>query len=474
MMKSTCWILLLFTLVIFSFQAQSQSPRKMNVLFIAVDDLNNCLGCYGHPMVKSPNIDRLAKRGIRFDRAYCQYPLCNPSRTSFLSGRRPDVTQIFQNTVPPRTTLKDVVFLPEYFRQHGYFTAGVGKIAHGRFANAVKWDVYAEPARGREDADEVREGARRRPPAAAGARQIWRATNDRDEDEPDGKVARRIAQLLEQNKDKPFFIAAGFHKPHLDWVAPKKYFDLYPPDQIVLPKEPADDRKDVPAAALNRNPNFASITDEQKRQQAIAAYYACTTFMDAQVGVVLDALDRLKLWDNTIVVFFGDHGFHLGEHGGLWAKVSLFEESARVPLIIAAPGKKSGVASPRLVELVDLYPTLTQLCGLPTPEGMEGVSLARLLEDPDRPWKTTAFTQVQRGQNRMGRSVRTERYRYTEWDDGKAGAELYDHDADPHEYVNLVNDPKHTKTVEEMKRLLREGWRRAAPPLGDGRKRKTE
>ncbi len=476
--RSGLYLLLALVVVPIGSRAQSQQPpRKMNVLFIAVDDLNNCLGCYGHTVVKSPNIDRLAQHGVRFDRAYCQYPLCNPSRTSFLSGKRPDTTQIYQNTVPPRTHLKDVVFLPEYFKQHGYFTARVGKIAHGRFADAVTWDVSEEPSGGGGEERQVRARRRqqRQPSGEEVNALVWRATNNKDEDEPDGRTARRIAQLMEQNKDKPFFIAAGFHKPHLMWVAPKKYFDMYPPDKIQLPKEPADDTKDIPAIALNRNANFRGITDEKTRRQAIAAYYACTTFMDAQVGVLLDTMDRLKLWDNTVVVLLGDHGFHHGEHG-VWAKMSLFEQSARAPLIIAATGKKAGVASPRLVEFVDIFPTLTQLCGLPTPEGMEGVSLVRLLEDPNRPWKKAAFTQVQRGQNRMGRSVRTERYRYTEWGDevgrnASATAELYDHETDPNEYTNLVNDPKHAKVVEEMKRLLREGWRAAAPPLGEGRKR---
>jgi len=467
-------ILLAFVVVCANIRVQAQSPsRRLNVLLIAVDDLNNHLGCYEHPVVKSPNIDRLAQRGVRFDRAYCQYPLCNPSRTSFLSGRRPDTTGIFTNTTPPRTTLKDVVFLPEYFKQHGYFTARVGKIAHGRFADAVKWDVSEEPGRDQGGDDEQRgQGRRRRPPGGAatqGQQPLWQATHNKDEAEPDGRTARRIVQLMEQNKDKPFFIAAGFHKPHIRWIAPKKYFDMYPPDKIQLPQEPADDRQDIPNVALNRNANFASITNAQSRRQAIAAYYACTTFLDAQVGVLLDALDRLKLWDNTVVVFLSDHGFHLGEHGGLWAKMSLFEPSARVPFLIAAPGKKAGVASPRLVELVDVFPTLTQLCGLPTPEGMEGVSLVRLLEDPNRPWKKAAFTQVQRG-GVMGRSVRTERYRYTEWGSEKV-AELYDHETDPLEHTNLVNDPKHAKVVEEMRRLLKEGWRAAAPPLGEGRKR---
>ncbi len=476
---------------------------KPNVLFISVDDLNTNLGAYGHRVVKSPNIDRLARRAVRFDRAYCQYPLCNPSRTSFLSGRRAETTRVMDNTTPPRTFLKDVVFLPEHFRAQGYFTARVGKIAHTPMERAVKWDI-AEGALGlRAGAAGEGRGQRRRrrgnppaedgaPAAAPGARRDaqggtqsvaqriaqsgaedaaggggriaqGRPTNNRDEDEPDGRTARRIAQLLEANRNRPFFIAAGFHRPHLPWVAPKKYFDMYPPDTIPLPVEPANDRADIPPIAISYEDRFEPMSAGQRRRH-MAAYYASISFMDAQVGVLLDAMDRLKLWDNTIVVFFSDHGYHLGEHGGLQRKQSLFEESARVPLIIAAPGKRRGVASPRLVELVDLYPTLTQLCGLPAPGGLEGLSLAPLLLEPARPWKKAAFTVVTRQGGVLGRAVHTERYRYTEWGDEKT-AELYDRHADPREYTNLARDPKHAATMAQMRLLLRAGWR-AALPLG--------
>lgn len=467
--KSICF----FFALVFSvpmLQGQSQpSARRLNVLFIAVDDLNNSLGAYGHPVVKTPSIDRLASRGVRFDRAYCQYPLCNPSRTSLLSGRRPETTRIFSNDTPPRTHLKDIVFLPEYFRRHGYFTARVGKIAHGPFENAVAWDI-SESASGRAEAqtqnqqrpNQQRRDRERNTPGGLPVQ--WRATNNNDGQEPDGRTARRIVQLLQQNKDKPFFIAAGFHKPHLPWVAPKKYFDRYPPEKIKLPEEPPEHAQKTPPMARTRNPADDRMSDGQKRQ-AIAAYYACTSFMDAQVGLLLEAMDRLKLWDNTVVVFFGDHGFHLGEHGGLWRKMSLFEESARVPLIIAAPRIRTGVASPRFAEFVDLYPTLTDLAGLPAPRGMEGISLAPLLENPNRPWKKAAFTVVSRGKV-FGRSVRTERYRYTEWGDEKI-AELYDHQTDPHEHKNLVDDPAHAKALAEMRQLLKDGWRAALPATSD-------
>ncbi|MBK8312501.1 MAG: sulfatase [Acidobacteria bacterium] len=467
--------------------AQPQT-KKLNVLFIVADDLNTSLSTYGDAITKSPNLDRLAKRGVKFDRAYCQYPLCSPSRTSFLSGRRPETTRIYNNATDPRTNLKDVVMLPEYFKQHGYFTARIGKIPHDTYNSLVSWDVSedADPSAyfvPDEDGSEVAD--RTKPPDAermnyrgrtglsrdallkqlkpgdeGGVPLTWRATNTKDEDEPDGNTARRVAKLLEANQDKPFFIAAGFHKPHLPWIAPKKYFDLYPQARMPLPATPANDRADIPAPALTHHSGDEVLTDAQRRQ-AIAAYHAATSLMDAGVGILLDTLDRLKLSDNTIIVFIGDHGFHLGEHGGLWRKLTLFEECARTPLIVVAPKKRANVVSPRLVEFVDIYPTLAELCGLPAPVGVEGLSFARLLDNPKQAWKKAAFTTLAR-RNLMGRSVRTERYRYTEWGD-EMTAELYDHQTDPHEFTNLVNDPKAAPVLAEMRKTLKEGWRAAVP-----------
>ena len=436
---------------------RAAAAQKLNVLLIAVDDLNNRLGCYGDPVVKTPNIDRLAARGMRFDRAYCSYPLCNPSRTALLSGRRPETTRILDNDTPPRTYLKNVVFLPEHFRQHGYFTARVGKIAHGKFEDAVSWDIS-------EFAGGVRRQAAPAPvPQQAGqdGQLVWQPTDRDDADEPDGRTERPIARLLEQHKDKPFFMGAGFHKPHLPWIAPSKYFEMYPPERIELPKTPPDDRDDIPPIALTRNPGDDQLS-ELDRKKAIAAYHACTTFLDAQVGVLLEALERLKLTDNTVVLLFGDHGWHLNDHLGLWRKMSLFEESARAPLIVAAPGRRRAAGSPRLVEFVDIYPSLVELCGLPLPTGLEGDSFVPLLENPRRPWKKAAFTVVQRGRGLLGRSARTERYRYTEWG-GEDVAELYDHETDPHEWRNLAKDPKQARALAQMRGILHAGWQAARP-----------
>src|SRR5690349_3485926 len=265
--------------------AQRKSPT--NVLLIAVDDLNNRIGCYGDPVVKTPNIDRLAHRGVRFDHAYCNYPLCNPTRTSLLSGKRPETTRIYNNTTPPRTYLGETVFLPEYYKAHGYFTARVGKIAHGRYEQFVKWDIseslagipLGQKGGNPPDEDSTKEGS--------DAKLHWVPTNRTDDKEPDGATARRIAQLITDHKDKPFFIGCGFHKPHLPWVAPRKYFDMYKLDDIKLPNTPANDRDDIPPIALTTTKGADEMTDTQRRQ-AILAYHASTSFMDAQLGVVLD------------------------------------------------------------------------------------------------------------------------------------------------------------------------------------------
>jgi uncharacterized sulfatase len=429
--------------------ALAQQPQRCNVLMIAVDDLNNRIGCYGDPIVKTPNIDRLARTGIRFDRAYCNYPLCNPTRASLLSGFRPETTRVFNNDTPPRAHVGNAKFLPEYFKANGYFTARVGKIAHGAFEHQIEWDI-SENARRPAGAGG---GQKKRRDEPGPNRLEWRATDGSDADEPDGRTARRIVEIIEQNKQKPFFIGCGFHKPHLPWVAPKKYFDLYDPEKMPLPKTPANDRDDIPPLALTYTAADAKMTDYERRQ-AIAAYHAATTFMDAQLGLVLDALDRNKLWENTVVLLFGDHGWHLYDHLQLWRKMTVFEQSARAPLVVYAPGMERGTSCARLVEFVDIYPSLVELAGLPAKPDVQGNSFAALLRNPRQPWKNAAYTMVTRGADRFGRSVRTERYRYSEWQDGKAGVELYDHETDPNEWTNLAGRVAHAKVEAEMKALL--------------------
>ncbi|MCZ6890556.1 MAG: sulfatase [Gammaproteobacteria bacterium] len=459
---------------------ESPSTGRYNVLFIVVDDLNDNIGSYGHEPAKTPHIDRLAARGVQFDRAYVQYPLCNPSRTSFLSGLRPETTQIFTGQALPRRTIGDRVMLPEYFDAHGYFTARVGKIAHSRFPDSVSWDVSENAPYSPFHMPGIDESTVRDNTWIAGAEDglerleilahlgrtsglplSWRALPQADDQTPDGGTARRIADLMRAHKDERFFIAAGFHKPHQPWIAPTRYFRLHPPGDVDLPQEPEDDRNDIPLLAIVERPDDALHTDAQKRQ-AIAAYNATISLVDSQVGLLLDTLDELGLAENTFIVFFSDHGFLLGEHGGMWRKTALFEEATRVPLIVAGPGIEAGRVSPRLVELVDLYPTLAQLCGLPVPDGLEGTDFAPLLADPDREWKRGAFSMVMRG-DIPGRSVRTERYRYSEW--GEEGpAELYDLAVDPGEFENRAGDEAFANEQDRLRKLLHAGWTAALPP----------
>ncbi len=433
------------------------AAERLNVVLIMVDDMNNDLGCYGHPLVQSPNIDRLAARGVRFERAYCQYPVCNPSRVSMLSGLRPDSTRVYDLKTPPRSHLGEkAMFLPQYFREQGYHTAHVGKIFHtgDEFEDPASWDVEVrETGKHPPEATVIRSEEHNRP-VKYGIE--WAVLNSPDEETADGVVARRSAAMLQRlaGDPKPFFLAVGFRRPHQPYAAPQKYFDLYPLSKINGLDEPLDHLRRIPAAAFTY-PAGTPQLDETDRKEVVAAYYASISFVDAQVGFVLDALDEYKLWGNTVVVFASDHGYHLGEHGGMWHKMSLFEQSARVPLVVIAPGAKgNGQDCGRIVELIDVYPTLVDLCKLPTLEQLEGQSLRPLLEDPEATWKAAAYTQVLRGEIR-GLSVRTERWRYTEWDEGRHGAELYDHRADPHELRNLAGEGDSSEVQTQMQALLR-------------------
>ncbi len=417
------WISLVALVALVAGGTAWAAPAKLNVLFIAVDDMNNDLGCFGHPLVKSPSIDRLAARGVRFDRAYCQFPLCSPSRSSLLTGLRPDSTRVFDLQYHFRQDLPDVLTLPQMFIRNGYYVARVGKMYHygnpgdigtHGLDDRASWLERFNPA-GRDKTALEPDIMNFTPKRGLGSAMAFLADKTgTDEQHTDGKVADQTIRLLEEHKDKPFFIGAGFYKPHCPWVTPKKYFDLYPMDPIALPKITPQTPNDHPALALasTRPWPYFGITPEQARE-CKRAYYAAISFVDAQIGRLLDAVDRLGLRDNTILVFWSDNGYHLGEHG-LWFKQSCFEESARVPLIISVPGQKTaGQTCLRPVELVDLYPTLAELAGLTPPQHLEGFSLRSLLDNPQAPWDHPAYTQVQRGAD-PGHSVRTERWRYTE------------------------------------------------------------
>jgi len=441
--------------------ASAQASRRPNVLLIMADDLNDHMGTYGHPLVKTPHLDRLAARGVRFDRAYTQFPLCSPSRVSLLTGLRPDTTRVHDLTTDFRKNIPDVVTLPQMFKRNGYVAARVGKIYHygnpGQIGTSGlddpgSWDEVVNP-RGI-DKEEETSLTNLTPTRQLGSALAYYASPAPDEQHTDGKVALETIALLEKHKDRPFFIGAGFYRPHCPFIAPAKYFDLYPVDRIPAPA--AADTSAVPPAAWFTTPPHWGIS-EQAQRESIRAYYASISFLDANVGRVLDALDRLGLAQNTIVVFMSDHGYQLGEQGQ-WMKQTLFERSARAPLIIAGPGvQAAGRATSRIVEFLDLYPTLAGLAGVRPPDGLHGRSLAPLLKNPSARWEHPAITQVRRGPAAtayFGYSVRTDKWRYTEWDGGKRGVELYDEVADPQELTNLASDPKRQKIIRDMQRQL--------------------
>lgn len=443
--------------------AIAQNPSRQNVLLLMSDDLAAHLRCYGHPQAKTPHLDALAARGVLFERAYCQFPHCNPSRSSLLTGLRPNTTRVTNNEDNLYENIPGVMTLPRLFREHGYATARCGKIFHLGVPSGLEsmddpkaWD-FGTPFK-----DE-----RPYPPARASEVKVkagnkqgipWNENTAADDDLVDGSFAKTAIDWLEKrDSSKPFFLSVGFHRPHLPLVAPAKYFDLYPFDQIMVPEQPADDEADIPLPARSAAvPGYDVTATPEQRRAAIRGYLACVSYVDAQAGRVLAALDRLKLTDNTIIIFAADHGWHLGEHN-LWHKRSLFEESTRVPFLIVAPSAKAnGHRSASLVELLDIFPTLCDLTGVPVPANLQGQSLRPILNDHSFKLHDAAFTQARRGPNAefWGRTVRTARWRCTEWDEGKNGLELYDHDTDPHEFTNLAQNPDYAPILRQLRTLL--------------------
>ncbi len=448
------------------------AQQKLNVLFIAADDMNNDLGAYGHPLVKTPNFDRLARMGIKFERAYCNYPVCNPSRASLMTGLYPDQTRVRSNAGDFRKEIPSVKTLPQMFQDAGYFAARVGKIYHYGVPTQIGEDGVDDPAswhevvnpRGRDKWEEERIYSIDPVTHNLGGTLSWMAQDGADEEQTDGIGVTAAIDLMERRKDEPFFLAMGFYRPHTPYVAPRKYFAMYPLHMVRLPVEPLNDLVDLPHLAWVDRP-YQLYLSETKKREAIRAYYAAITFVDAQLGRLLDAVEELGLTDNTVIVFWSDHGYHMGEHK-LWQKTTLFENSARVPLMIASPKhrKTAGLPTESLAELVDVYPTLADLCGIAPPKHLAGKSLAPILEDPTRTVRETALTtfdtldRVNKPPLRpraVGYSIRTERWRYTEWGpDAQYGAELYDHWNDPQEYVNLALAPHMQETAAKMKKLL--------------------
>ncbi len=448
--------------------------QRLNVLFIASDDLRTELGCYGHPEIISPHLDALARRGVLFERAYCQQSVCNPSRASLMTGLRPDTLQVWTLGVMFRETHPDAVTLPQYFKANGYFAQGIGKIFHNdsrpvtakfRFSDPASWSIPPTHADGDHWQDWVVPGHPEGPTKKQGPVQ---ALDVPDNAYFDGKIADDAVTALRGFKEQgtPFFLAVGFWKPHLPFNAPKKYWDLYDRTKIALP-DPAEMPKDAPEVAHHDSyelRNYAGMPKTGVVPSATAlelrhGYFAAISFMDAQVGRVLDELDRLGLADNTIVVFWGDNGFHLGEHD-LWGKTSNYELDTHIPLIIAPPRSKAAGAHTRsLVELLDLYPTLVELAGLPAAPGLEGRSLAPILRDPETKVHDFVLSQHQqpfygKAPAAMGRAVRTDEYRYVEWRDVHTHAitarELYDERADPKETVNRAADPSLASVVAAL------------------------
>ena len=487
--------------------------QRPNVLFIAMDDMRPLLGCYGDDAIRTPHIDGLAARGATFTRAYCQAPQCSPSRVSIMTGLRPQTTKHYSNRHPfQREEYRDIATVSQHFKNHGYHSQSYGKIYHDGADDPASWSVPSSPGRDREMWEVADQEAIAKVPFSerASVPTIIRPRLDcpaiQAPDVPDealyaGRMTGQAIETIAQLRDRPFFLAVGYRRPHLPLVAPKKYFDWYPTDQVTLPKQRQPPR-DVPLWSIYNSvtywsaeriwgiefPKYPSSLEEALRfagfelrsyqgipmdgplpdplqKEVWQAYMASVSYVDAQIGRLLRALKENGLTERTIVVLWSDHGWHLGEHG-TWAKMTLFEWATRVPLIVVQRDQSQPVRSAALVELVDVYPTLAELAGLPVPEHVEGTSLVPLFEDPDRSWKRAAFSQFPCHDHSMGRSLRTDRYRYTEWEglDGQIlGRELYDHRMDPLELVNLADSPASAGTVSALSQQLKAGWRSAKP-----------
>jgi uncharacterized sulfatase len=432
--------------------AAPTAPRR-NVLLVLVDDLNTRVGAWGAPVV-TPAIDRLAARGVRFERAYAQVAMCSPSRVSMLTGWRPERTGVWMNMDPARP--EGAVPIQEHFAAHGAVTAAVGKVLH--FPASFRWSVREEPPEVVEEDAEEREAENVR-------HEPWVATRGADLDQPDGRRARRAASALDRYRRRPFLLAVGLVRPHLRWIAPARYFGLYPPEAIAPVPFPPDDLADVPAIAVKTKPQPLPglpllgreppglVPDPDFRRKAIAAYQACVSFADAQVGVLLDAMDRLDLWKDTVVVLAGDNGFHLGDHGGLFRKDTLFEEALHVPLVVAAPGlARPGAVVRAPVELLDVYPTVVELAGLPAVPGLDGQSLGPLLARPDGAGRGPAVSYRRVQPPERAWSLRTEAVRYTLWPDGSE--ELYDARSKAAEPENLAGRPERAAEKARLRTRL--------------------
>jgi len=435
-----------FALLISPFAAEAEVATRPNVLFIAVDDLNDWIGCLGgHPQTRSPHIDALAARGVLFERAYCAAPACNPSRAALMTGIAPYKSGVYLNRQPWRKALPDAVTLPQLFAKHGYHAWGCGKIFHGRFPDPASWHEYlpqrADPRPDQRPVNGIK-------PAS---HFDWGPVDTRDESMSDHQMVDWAIEKLQQEHDQPFFLACGIYRPHLPWYVPQKYFDMYPLDEIELPKVKDDDLEDIPPAGVKMarpHGDHRKVTAAGQWKHAVQGYLASISFADAQVGRLIAALEESPHANDTIIILWGDHGWHLGEKLH-WRKFSLWEEADRAPLMIVAPGvTKSGGRCPRAVSFMDIYPTLADLCELPLGEHLDGLSLQPLLENPAAEWERAAVTT----HGRKNHAVRSERWRYIRYADGSE--ELYDHRNDEYEWTNLANEPKYAEVKATLAKWL--------------------
>ncbi|MGB0370367.1 MAG: sulfatase [Opitutales bacterium] len=450
---------LLFMATVFNAHAAKDAP--MNVLFIIVDDLSVDVASYGHPVVKTPNLDKLRARGIQFNNAYSQYPLCNPSRNSLLTSLYPGTSGNLSNSDHIRDLVPDVVTLPELFKKNGYTTITTGKVFHhedpqswSKISDIVSGDVHPEGKEYKFYRPKGEEGKTKGDGALLSDGSLrwfqWRSVSEETEQylkdyQSANTTIRRIDELAESKE--PFFLAFGLARPHDPFFAPKRFFDMYPDEVLELPTEP-DDASEWPISAFNREFKevFSKMT-EQESYDALRSFYAGISYMDEQLGRVVDHFDATGLSDNALIVFMSDNGYHVG-HNGYWNKSTLFERSCLAPLIFAAPGiPTAGQSTNRIVEFIDIYPTIAEICGLEVPEHVEGSSLLPLLRDANAPWDEIAYSYVNRS-----RSVRDDRFRYSQWSSGHQA--LWDHKNDPNEYYNLADNPEYASVVARMKGLI--------------------
>jgi len=480
-----------------------------NILMIAVDDLRPEIGCFGKRKLHTPNLDALARRSLRFDRAYCQVPLCMPSRASLMSGIRPDERQLDHI---PDICGDGKPSLPGYLKQNGFTTVSIGKVYHYNDDDEPSWtrrhtdtfyekdytcDGYCSGYQLEENRRRIRSFRRQWSEGKAGCElpAICECADMPDSAYPDGRIADRAIEVLQalETDHRPFFLAVGFYRPHLPWAVPRRYWDLYERDQVDLADNPFLPKDGIGISALcdllhygddeingtysdlgHYDEDSFPVLSEEKQRECVHGYWASVSFADAQIGRVLKELERLRIQDDTVIILWGDNGWHLGEHR-LWSKATSFEESTRVPVILGVPGATQGERSSALVELVDVYPTLCDLVGLRQPNHLQGTSLIPLVRDPRLAWKKGVFSRIGDAE-----TLRTERYRFTRYAKpnpegdrqhlpNRGACELFDLQSDPRENVNVARRPEYASVVEEMELLLQAGWERMLPEASSER-----